>query len=96
MPVLDWAKVATPAPSNGFRLYWEITGPLTVAVLLFGLYWLFWESFASRLHSRAEASEFVLLNEPVDHGGTMNTLRERRLRFRDFFKGETYQINVMH
>jgi hypothetical protein len=48
MPVVDWASVARPAPNNGFLLYWEITLPVTFVFVLFGVYWLFWETFASR------------------------------------------------
>ena len=49
MPVIDWTSVAKPAPNNGFLLYWEITLPVTLVCVLFGVYWLFWETFAGKL-----------------------------------------------
>jgi hypothetical protein len=77
MPVLDRSL----DPEKGFRRYWEIAGPLTAAVLLFGLYSLFWPP-----SKQLNGSDNLTDHEAMDH---------TRFQIRDLLKADTYKINTL-
>jgi hypothetical protein len=70
-----------PAPAKGFPLYWEITGPLTAAVLLFGLYSLFWPP-----SKQLNGSDNLTDHKAMDY---------THFKIRDLLKADTYQINTL-
>lgn len=101
MPVLDWDLAKHAALAKGFRLYWEITGAMTAAVLFFGVYWLFRESIPdypkslfNKFHRRTDMPGDLAMVEPVD----LEQARKADTHhawFWNLFKRESYQVNVI-
>ena len=104
MLVFDRSQVAEPAPKKAFRLYWEISGPLTAAVILFSLYWLFWPSsvgvrqgmrtFNDKFRQKLDDSDNLTGHEAMDHTA-VGKHTKRKFQIRSLLKADTYQINTL-